>query len=365
MLKKYPYALLCLFLCISMHSSAQTNDTSAVFSLNGYVDTYIAWYTDSLAVEGYQQFPSTDPLSAQFGLNIAELSAAYDAKKVHANVTLHYGDLPMSAWSGKYNMIQQAYAGVKLGKSIWLDAGFFRTHIGGEGLYPKENIASSIAIPTYFEPYYESGLRMTWNINDAWELKVLAMNGYNMFDDNNRRKSAGILLVYTINDHWNAGYNNYYGDDTPEFADSILHNRLYNNLFVNFEKKKFKALLSADLAMQQNSGLDSPDASASMYSALLALRYQMCSTTGVYVRGSICNDPDGFMTGVYMHSDGTFSGLNITGATLGIEYKPIDNAYIRVEGRTLMAEDGLDIFYWNGTATASRMELLFNMGVWF
>ena len=67
------------------------------------------------------------------------LNAQYDGEKVRGIVTLHFGDIPKATWSGTYNYIMEAHAGVRLCKKLWLDAGFFRTHFGTEGLLPKEN----------------------------------------------------------------------------------------------------------------------------------------------------------------------------------------------------------------------------------
>ena len=112
------------------------------FKFSGYVDAYYAYYTDSVGTNKNQKFGAVSPKSNQFGINIVQLTAQYSADRVRAIATLHYGDLPSAAWSPVYNMIQEANAGVRLTKKIWLDAGFFKTHIGTEGLLPKDNITS-------------------------------------------------------------------------------------------------------------------------------------------------------------------------------------------------------------------------------
>src|SRR5882724_9248886 len=88
---------------------AQTADSTAKISLNYYVDAYYAYYTDSMAANKYQQFPSVSPRSNQFGLNTAMVTAQYDANQVRALVTLHYGDIPIAAWSSTYNPVMEAH----------------------------------------------------------------------------------------------------------------------------------------------------------------------------------------------------------------------------------------------------------------
>src|SRR6478672_11560988 len=78
---------------------SQSRDSSAVaepskFKVSGYVDAYYAYYTDSVGTGNFQKFPSVSPRSNQFGLNTALISFQYDAQKLRAIVTLHYGDIP-------------------------------------------------------------------------------------------------------------------------------------------------------------------------------------------------------------------------------------------------------------------------------
>jgi len=61
----------------------------------------------------------------------------------------------------------------------------------------------------------------------------------------------------------------------------------------------------------------------------------------------------------------TLTGLKIWGATLGAEYKPTENSYLRLEGRQLTADDNQEIFHWDKENTNTRMEILFHMGVSF
>ena len=53
------------------------------------------------------------------------------------------------------------------------------------------------------------------------------------------------------------------------------------------------------------------------------------------------------------------------GITAGVEYKPTDNSYIRLEGRDIMMDKDQEIFHWNNAQQSSRMEVLFNVGISF
>ena len=357
----------CFFMMfISVSAIAQDSTLHPSFTFSFYADAFIAYYTDSVGLDEYQKFPSISPRSSQFGLNVALFSAKYTSEKVRSTITLHYGDVPRSTWSTTFNFIQEANAGVRLCKNFWLDAGFFRTHVGTEGLFPKENITSSVAIPTYFEPYYEAGLKLSYAPTEKFALNLYVLNGYNLFEDNNKKKSLGLLATYAINDHLSVGYDNYIGDESPD-EDTINHLRFYNNVFLNFEKNKIKIVTGGDVCFQQNAANAGTELTGTVVSGLLAIRIMVANHFDVYGRIEGYYDPDGILSGLIVAKGlSSGSGLKLWGATLGIEYKPTDNSYVRLEGRDLSTTDsGQKIFYWNNKYTNSRFEALLNIGVWF
>ncbi len=356
----------------AVKSVAQSDSTSK-FSWSGYVDAYYAYYTDSVGEGNYQKFPSIAPRSNQVGLNTAQLTFQYDGEKVRALATLHVGDIARCAWSNTFNNIMEAHAGVRLCKTLWLDAGLFRTHVGVEGLLPRENFASCVSINTFYEPYFESGIRLNYNPNTKLAVTLLLLNGYNMYEDNNEKKSLGALITYAFNDKASIGYSNYTGDDTPTQPDSIKtisHLRIHNSLFFNYQYHKLKIQIGGDYVLQQNSGIDNsnnlPDSTtAVMTSGVVSLKLAATKSFAAYIRGEYFNDPEGFMGGIFIDKQGRFTGYNLTGATLGGEYKPTENSYVRLEARQLQMDINQEIFNTNGVKTSSRLEVIFNIGISF
>ncbi|MCX6352484.1 MAG: outer membrane beta-barrel protein [Bacteroidetes bacterium] len=356
-------AFLFVVILFSTKSFAEQKD-SAQLKITGYVDAYYAYYTDSVAVGGYQQFPTVSPKSNHFGINALCVNFCYDGEKVRAMAGLHYGDIARSSWgTSTFPWVMEAHAGVKLCKTLWVDAGLFRTHVGAEGLLPKENLASSIAIPTYYEPYYEAGVRLNYNPTEKLAINVLVLNGYNIFEDNNTDKSIGALVTYALGENRNIGYSNYFGNDAPMGATS--KKRMYHNIFFNYQMNKLKMQVGVDYAMQEKSDIKTATQSASMISGLATLKYECCKNCSVYGRGEYFNDKDGFLSGTYTDKNANTVGLNLWGATLGFEYKPTDFSYIRLEGRELMTNKNVPIFRTNGKSTNARTEAMLHVGVSF
>jgi len=342
---------------------SQSKD-SAKLHVSGYADAYYALYNDSVGLGNFQKFPTTSSISNNFGLNIAQLGLKYDGKNVRGHIVLHYGDLPRSAWASDFNMIQRAHVGVRVAKNAWIDAGFFRTHFGTEGFLPKENICSSIATTTFYEPYFQSGVRLEFAAGSKWMIDFYILNGYNMFTDNNKKKSVGFLVSYTPKESFNINYSNYLGDDTPDGV-TTSHFRIHQNAYFNYIKNKVTVQVGADLCLQENSKLADPKKWASMFSGLASLKYKVANKVAIYTRGEFLNDPDGFMTTIITDKTGKLTGYKIFGVTAGLEVTPTDNSYIRLEGRQLMMNSDQEIFRRDGINKSSRGEVMLNMGVWF
>lgn len=340
-------------------------DSTGSFTLSGYIDAYYAGYTDSALASGYHNFPTVAPRGNQFGLNIVQIGAKYQSSRFRGIATLFFGDTPNSAWSPNYNMIQEAHLGFRIVKKLWLDAGYFRTHIGLESIQPKENIAMSLATTTYFEPYYLSGAKLTWEQSKKWLFQINAFNGFNSFVDNNKKKAIGASVGYTPSDKLSVSFSTIATDESP---DGFPRNqtRLYNNLIAIYQTKHVTIGLEANYGMQANSVLSDTTATATMFSTLAAIKYRITPMWAAYARGEYFSDPDEMLTGPVLNQNHELTGLDILGATVGFEYKPIPNSYFRVEGRMLQTQgSGEQIFYLNGSPDNTRYELIAGIGVWF
>ena len=85
----------------------------------------------------------------------------------------------------------------------------------------------------------------------------------------------------------------------------------------------------------------------------------------MYGREEFFNDSQGFMSGVIIDKTNKYTGYKLRETTLGMEYKPTDNTYIRLEGRQLQMDKNQEIFYWNQSNKNSRMEIQMNIGISF
>lgn len=342
----------------------QQFDSTGHVQFGGYIDTYYSIYHDSSSSDGFSKFPTIAPRNQQFGLNIIQLSARYNSKTFRGTVTLFGGDCPKAAWSPYLNYVQEANLGFRLIKKLWLDAGFFRTHIGLESIQPRENIAMSLATTSYFEPYFLSGMKLTWQQSDKLAFQLNAFNSFNQYLETNKNKAVGFSLAYSIGEKGSITYSAMYCDESPDSA-SLDHYRFYNNLCFTYRTKHFVLGTDVNYGIQQNTGLTDPTKTASMFSELVALKYRITPKTAVYVRQEFFSDPNEILTGPIINSNHQLVGLDILGGTFGMEFKPIPNSYLRIESRYLQTPNSESIFYYRDTYMNYRLEFIAGLGLWF
>ena len=328
-------------------------------SINGYIDTYISWDNDKGNPQ--RQFSAISPYRDEFRLNLAQISAKYESDRVRGIATMHFGDIPSVNWPANQQFVQEANIGFRLAKALWIDGGYFITHIGGEGLIPMNNYFTSLSLCTYYELFFQSGVKLSYAASEKFAAQVHLVNGFNVFADNNKNKSFGIQLWGQPNPKFDITYNNLIGNEMP--LGTTGKTRFYNNLVIKiFPVKKLDVIVCGDFCMQEKSKLTDSTASASMFSGFIALKYKPVKNFSMSLRGEIFQDEDGILSGVFIDSTGKATGLKANGVTFGVEYNPMSSSYIRLETRLLNTDKDQKIFYDNKN---SRVEINLSAGAGF
>jgi len=362
--KSLPLIVLIVPFLLPLVSKAQKIDTVSTFTISAYIDAYYASYNDSTGQGSLEKFATTSSRNNNLSLNIASISCRYNAEKIRAAFALNYGDIATSSFPHPYNNVLEAHIGFKIYSKLWIDAGFFRPHLGTEFILPVENITTSVAVVTFYEPAYESGVRLNFDPTNKLEINLFLLNGYNMYIDNNNKKSFGMGITYLFGNNVDIGYTNYIGDDTPP-SDPTAHLRIHQNVFFNYHRNKIKAQLGGDYCLQQNSDIATHSKEASMYSALATIKYLCTKKFSIYSRGEVFSDPDGFMSTVIVDEAGNYTGYKLWGITAGMEYKPTPQSYVRLEGRHLQMDKNQYIFDFNNSLRNNRNEVVIDAGISF
>jgi hypothetical protein len=328
-------------------------------SINGYIDTYISWDNDKQA--SIRQFSSVSPYRDEFRINLAQISAKYEADRIRGIATIHFGDIPAVNWPSDQQYIQEANVGFRVVKSFWIDGGYFLTHIGGEDFLPIDNFFTSLALSTYYEPFYQSGVRFSYSFSDRCSAQLYIVNGFNVYTDNNGNKSFGIQFWVKPGKVFDITYNNLIGNEMPSGVEG--RTRYYNNLVVKmFPAKKIDVIASGDFCIQEKSKLGDPNSSANMLSGFISVRYRALKNFSMALRGDYINDESGILTGVIPVGNVGLSGLKANGVTFAVEYNPMENSYVRLESKLMNTDKDQKIFKDDRN---SKVEVNLSAGVGF
>ncbi len=339
-----------------LFSSLFANSQSLNFKLSGYLDTYYVVDNDesfdALSIDT-RSFSYINKQKDEFRLNVAQLQGVFSYEnRVRGNITIHTGDLLHTAWeeAGATNpTLQQANAGFMALENFWIDAGYFLTHIGGELLLPKDNWITSYSLVTFFEPFYQTGVKFSYE-TAKFTVQLHLLNGNGIFEDNNYNKSVGLYLNYNLNDNLSFTYANVFGNEEagiPSNSRLLMYHNFDVYCYIN-DKIKVKGQIDySNLAAKQ-------DIKSQSFIGLSAeAQYSFLPKHAATIRGSYISTNEQLFIGAD-------NGYEIA---LGVQFKPAEMAYIRLEARRISFNEDFRPFHIYGKQEPSRLEAALNFGV--
>ncbi len=341
-MKKIHLLILLLWTINASAQAPEKSDTSTL-TLGAYADGYYSWYSNGNEV-AQQQHDCIGAFHNNFGLNVAQFTAAYESDRVRGVATFHFGDIPAITWANNYRFVQEANAGVRLAKRLWLDVGFFKTHVGTESFLPKDNMMSIISLGTFYGPFYQSGARLSYDTKSDWHFEAHAINGYNLHIDNNGFKTFGWLVSKKWNDKVYTSYSAMLGQENVGLGrDDYL---VYQNIYSNLTFKKLELQLGADVAFSNAWRTNQDWLPGPLIAGLATAKYHVSEVFAVAFRGEMFYDPQSInsrriapsiVNGIssLAYTRRLDEGLTVYGATLSFEYSPSEQGFLRIEGRTL------------------------------
>lgn len=361
---------------LAQEDSAPTPDTSS-FSFGAYADGYYSYYSNADDVV-LQQHNCIGAFHNNFGLNVGQATLAYESNRLRGVLTSHFGDIPLIAWSGNYRFLQEANAGVRLLPRLWLDLGFFKTHVGTESFLPRDNHLSIITLGTFYGPFYQSGARLSYDTKSEWHFEAHAINGYNLHIDNNDFKSFGVLVSKQLSDKLYMSYSNLLGQEqVGGLIDGYL---VYQNVYANLEFDKLDVQLGLDVATADNWRLNTGWLDP-LIAGLATVKYHFTDQYAASFRAELFHDPDNINSYGLEPAAGPLNtsflsayGMSILGGTVGFEYQPNEHGFLRIESRTLYDMNAPVSDYPTGfdaelvgvnPALELRVEALVTAGVYF
>lgn len=333
------FALLATNATFAQNDSQEEKQNTAII-WSGYVEAYYAYDFNTPSHHNRPGFIYSHNRHNEFNLNLGFLKGAYAAEKVRANLALSAGTYMSANYSAEPDVLKNIYeanAGVKLSrnKNLWLDAGIFSSHIGFESAVSKDCWALTRSLPAENSPYFETGAKLTFiTDNGKWLFSGLALNGWQRIKrvDGNSLMSWGTQIQYKPSDKFLLNYSTFIGTDKPDTSRLI---RVFHNIYSIFNlNDKIALTLGFDIGTEEKN-ISGNDINT-WYSPVGILKYTINNQWAVAVRGEHYNDKNGVIV-----TTGTANGFQTTGYSFNMDYAPVKNALIRLEGRTLHSKDAI------------------------
>lgn len=204
-------------------------------SISGFLDTYYALDSNNPSSRERASFQTQPAKHNEFNLNLGFIEAFLNEPERRGRLALQYGTSVDRNYAAENNKslqtIQEAYGGVKLNEKLWLDAGIFFSHIGIESFISKKNINYTRSLNADNVPYYASGVRFEYQINEQEVFQFLILNGWQNIQENNTSKAIGMKYRNS-----SFTYNNFFGDEkvtTPKSRFRSYHNFIYERKLNN------------------------------------------------------------------------------------------------------------------------------------
>lgn len=311
-------------------------------TISGYAEIYYGYDFNRPANNNRPGFVYSHNRHNEVNLNLGFIKANYDNEMVRANLALMagtYANANLAAEPGVLKNVFEANAGIKLSKkaNVWVDAGIFSSHIGFESAISKDCWVLTRNIASENTPYYESGAKISYTTNDGkLTLVGLYLNGWQRIyrQDGNSQPAGGAQISWKPSDKITLNYSNYLG---TEGADSVRVRRFYNNFYGIFQvTNAFGLTAGFDYGIQQKA--ENSNSYNDVLSPVAIARYQFAGKWAVAGRVEYYQDKNGIFIAA-----NTPNGFKTTGYSLNLDYAPVSNALIRLEGKVYDSKDAVFI----------------------
>jgi hypothetical protein len=345
--------LLCGSLSLTHVSSLFAQNEEALQVVFGaFVDAYYA-YDFERPLTRDRAYTTQPARHNEFNLNLAFIEAKISGARVRGRFALQTGTsvhLNYSAETKNRELAQLIHEGVigyRLAGNLWVDAGIYLSHLGLESWISRDNRTYTRSLCSDFSPYYQSGVKATWQASRKFALQLHVLNGWQNIAETNNDKALGLQAAFTPSEKFSLTYNNFFGN---EQNDSLAaRTRFFNDVVLKFSLSK-----SFQIAGMIDYGLEEKPAGSgnfTWYDVMLVGRLRATPTFALTGRFEYYADKDQVLV-----KTGTPEGFQIYGASITTDVAVAPSLLWRFEGRLLSSKD--EIYPTNDSAKLSGRNVL-------
>lgn len=306
-------------------------------NISGFIDVFYVYDFNEPQGTSRQPFLFNHNRHNEFNINLALIQLGLNHAKYRAKLGLHTGTYPndnYAAEPGLLKTIYEAYVGISLNKknNLWLDAGVFSSHIGFENAISIVNMTLTRSLSAESSPYFLSGAKLTYSINDKWEIVGILTNGWQRIQrvEGNSLLSFGTQVNYHSSEKVTLNWSSFIGTDDP---DTTRRMRYFNHFYGQFQlTNKFSFVAGFDIGTQQTSkGSSTFD---TWFVPVIIAQYSISNAWKTAFRAEYFHDESGVII-----PTGSTNGFQTTGVSINIDYLPSEIIMCRIEGRLFESKD--------------------------
>ena len=356
------FVIIAILIAVQAQAQDSAVQKTTPFSITGYIEGYYSYDFNRPASNTRPGFLYNFNRHNEFNLNVGFIKGSYNTGRVRANIAIgtgSYMNANYNAEPGTTKNIVEADAGYKISakKSWWFDIGIMPSHIGFESATGKDNWALTRSIVAENSPYFESGAKLSYTTdNGKLMIAGMALNGWQRITrvEGNSLLSYGTQVYYKPSDKITLNYSTFIGTDKP---DSARLWRIYHNLYGIFQFNSKTGLIAGFDICTEQQAMKSNEYN-SLYTPVVILRFTPSDKWALALRGEYYSDKNGIII-----ATGTPHGFKTSGSSLNVDYLPLKNVALRLEGRTFNSQD--KIFHNKSIPSSTNTAITFSTAVGF
>lgn len=309
----------------------QENKDLSPFKFSAFLDLYYGYDFNEPVDKKRLPFLYNHTRHSSPAINLALISGSFEKNRFRANLALQQGTYVEDNYANEpkaLRWIHQANLGMALNpeKTIWLDAGVMPSHIGFETAISKDNQTLSRSLIAENSPYFETGVKLSWEKSESWSFAFLYLNGWQRIQSipGKNNPSFGTQATYKPNNKTTLNWSTFLGTDQGIEAGTMLY---FSNMYGNFYfGERWKITAGIDVGKRTN--VYSQD--QNWWGGALIAQYRFSENFSGSLRGEYYDDP--FQA---IATSNTNLGVETEGLSLNLDRKIGRWSVIRVEGRWL------------------------------
>lgn len=324
---------------LSLGASVSAESPAPRVQWGAFFDTFYSF--DANQPPNRERLFTTNPSRHnEFNINLAYIEGKINTELVRGRLALQTGTSVFANYSNELRdstrpggaqladilmHIQEAYAGYRLAPGLWIDAGIYFSHIGAETFISKDNWIYTRSLIADFSPYYQAGVKLSWEPNSRWAFQLHLINGWQNILETNDDKALGTQIVFKPNERFTITHNSFLGKET--------NLRFFQDLILKYQwNESWESSLSVDVGLQKQAA----GFLGHWWGTSLLNRFRINPRLWLGARAEYYEDAQSFIV-----STGTPGGFQVGGASVNGDIQLTSEVLWRTELRFLQSKDAL------------------------